>query len=1116
MSGLLSTLPQERRFGGVRSNSVMALMCSASVVAFCMGSPSEALAQCAVAPGSVNCAVNTTTTDTINDDAANPNSSDFLQRFSTGGSVTGTIQNGVAINGAGLAISTSEAGANVSLNNSGSVTNPSGSVVTGVGAVNLGASTGNVTYTGSGTITGIPGDGLVMTSGGGNISATVNGNVSAATYGVNLAATGNGTVSLAGTGNISGGSANTFTGAIRATSDNGDITIGGSGNTVVSGSGAAIVVEKPNSGLGTITVNRTGTIDNGAGGAIQGDGIFVTSLGVGAGEVKIVGVGAIKSAGYGIRVQSNSDVLVTPGGSINTTGNSTYGMQLGVSSSGNLTVNSAYDITSTNTFPRNSAAIFTGSQDGDTVINITGGTIRTPRFGVFARGNGTGKVTVNMTGGQIGTSANPNGTYVGSYGAGAYGIGAVGLANVDVTSGTIFSVGGLSVNAGGIATVTANGAITASALEAIALTSNTNASTINVNNTLTNDGTRALISATSTGGGSFTIHNNAGGTIQSNAANPETKTAISVTNSAGGNVTLTNAGTMTGQVTIGQGANTFGNSNIWHLGGASNFGTGSTALINSGTMNVTGSALIGGASVTATNSGTLALGSATSVLGFTGTFAFQSSGTYRVNVNPTTSSVTNVTGTASLGGTVNAVFAAGSYLTKQYTILTSTLGRSGMFAGLTTTGAPSGFASSLSYDANNAYLDLSMNAIAVPGSLVINQQAPAQTIANYFNNGGALPPGFTTLAGLTGAQQRQGFAQASGEGSGGAGASATSASNSFINAIIDPSIDGRGNEGGVTSFADETMAYAPSRRLSRETREAYAAVTPRDVRADPFAARWSVWASGYGGASNVSGNASQGTSDTSSRIYGTVVGADYRVGRDTLLGFATGGAGTSFSTGVLGSGRADLFQAGVYGRHNFGAAYLSGALAYGWQDVTTKRTVTVAGTDVLESRFQTNTFSARGEVGYRYVTPFAGFTPYGALQFTDVRLPSYGETAISGSNQFALTFASRTSDNLRSELGLRTDKTFLTADAVLTLRGRVAWAHDSNTSRAIAPTFQALPGSPSFTVNGARPAADGLLATAGAEMKFRNGWTFAANYEGEFSRTTSSNAGKGVLRYAFD
>lgn len=41
----------------------------------------------------------------------------------------------------------------------------------------------------------------------------------------------------------------------------------------------------------------------------------------------------------------------------------------------------------------------------------------------------------------------------------------------------------------------------------------------------------------------------------------------------------------------------------------------------------------------------------------------------------------------------------------------------------------------------------------------------------------------------------------------------------------------------------------------------------------------------------------------------------------------------------------------------------------------------------------------------------------------------------------------------RTELGFRTDKSFALEHAVLTLRGRTAWAHDFDADRSIAATF---------------------------------------------------------------
>jgi uncharacterized protein with beta-barrel porin domain len=87
-------------------------------------------------------------------------------------------------------------------------------------------------------------------------------------------------------------------------------------------------------------------------------------------------------------------------------------------------------------------------------------------------------------------------------------------------------------------------------------------------------------------------------------------------------------------------------------------------------------------------------------------------------------------------------------------------------------------------------------------------------------------------------------------------------------------------------------------------------------------------------------------------------------------------------------------------------------------------------------------------------------------------------------------------------------------NAILTLRGRFAWAHDFNTDRNVTPVFQTLPGA-AFVVNGAAQAHDSALTTVSAETKWMNGWSAAATFEGEFSGISQSYAGKGVVRYTW-
>jgi uncharacterized protein with beta-barrel porin domain len=328
--------------------------------------------------------------------------------------------------------------------------------------------------------------------------------------------------------------------------------------------------------------------------------------------------------------------------------------------------------------------------------------------------------------------------------------------------------------------------------------------------------------------------------------------------------------------------------------------------------------------------------------------------------------------------------------------------------------------------------------------------------------------------------------------------------------MTDPFAGGRG--GGTAPGAGAPAGYASTQNTGA-ARDAYAMFTKTPL-AKSWDPRWSVWAAGFGGSQTTDGNAAVGSNNTTSNVYGTAVGADYRFSPFTVAGFALAGGGTNFSVAGSGSGHSDLFQTGAFIRHTVGAAYISAALAYGWQDITTNRTVTAAGASQLQAQFDANAFSGRLEGGYRFVTRWMGITPYAAAQFTTFDLPAYAESTLSGAGAFALAYGARDVTDTRSELGLRGDRPFALQDGILTLRGRLAWAHDFNPDRSIAATFQSLPGS-SFVVNGAAQASDSALTTVSAEMKWMNGWSVAATFEGEFSGVTDSYAGKGALRYTW-
>lgn len=568
----------------------------------------------------------------------------------------------------------------------------------------------------------------------------------------------------------------------------------------------------------------------------------------------------------------------------------------------------------------------------------------------------------------------------------------------------------------------------------------------------------------------------------------------------GGTQTLTGNNTYSGLTTVNGGTLVVDGSIL------------SATTVNAGGT-LAGSGTVAGVAVAG---GTLAPGSTASPFGpltINGPLSFTAASTYLVQVSSTNASLANVTGAATLGNaTVSAIFTSGT-LKKQYTILTAAGGLGGSaFNSAVVSNMPT-INATLSYDPNNVFLNVAVD-FAATGGLNVNQHNIASTLTNFFNTTGSIPVAFAALtpAGLT---------TASGELGTGIIQSAINADGQFLNLMLDPTVIGRSGgfakAGSVAQFADsdEMSAYTKMRPANAREREAYAMATKAPLLSSQPSSRWSVWAAGYGGSAQIGGNAPVGSQDLTARVWGGAAGADYRLSVDTLVGFALGGGGLNYSlANAMGSGSADLFQAGVYGRHNFGPAYISAALAYGWHDVTTSRTVALAGADQLQGRFKADTFSARFEGGYRFATPLVGITPYAAAQVTNFNLPNYSEVSLNGGGLFALNYASQSLTDTRSELGLRTDKSYAMQNGVLTLRGRAAWAHDYNPSRAVTALFQTLPGT-SFVVNGARVDADSALLSASAEMKWLSGFSIAGTFDGEFAGNVTSYSGKGVFKYSW-
>jgi uncharacterized protein with beta-barrel porin domain len=528
--------------------------------------------------------------------------------------------------------------------------------------------------------------------------------------------------------------------------------------------------------------------------------------------------------------------------------------------------------------------------------------------------------------------------------------------------------------------------------------------------------------------------------------------------------------------------------------------------------------VIGGATVE--SGGTLAPGGTIGTLTITGSLAFNAGSFYGIELSPTQHSLTLVNGTpgtVSINNSAEVELAPhlGNYSATTVAILTSTGTVSGTFdPTIAYVGAEKLNGATLTYDSHDVFLSYqqTFETLQVPAGATPNEQNIANAINNYILAGNTPPAGIQNLAFLSGPALLGALNQLTGEVATGTEQATFQLTNQFLGLMLDPFLIGRVGTGGgqATGFAPEQQTSLPP-----DIAVAYASILKAPPPAS-FDQRWSSWGSAYGGTSTTSGNAAVGSNTVTTGAYGFAAGMDYHLDPRTVLGFSLAGAGTNWNLAKgIGTGRSDAFQAGGYGVTWLGPVYLAGAVAFTNNWFTTNRSPLG---DQLTANFSGQSFGARFETGYRYVTHplppvMLGVTPYGAVQVQEFRTPSFSETDVTGGG-LGLAYNAMNATDTRTELGARFDAPTLLYGLPLVWRSRVAWAHDFVANPSLDAAFESLPGT-SFTVNGAPIPQDSALASIGAQYFLTSRWSIETKFDGEFANGSQTYTGSGTLRYSW-
>ncbi|MBW4657016.1 MAG: autotransporter domain-containing protein [Kaiparowitsia implicata GSE-PSE-MK54-09C] len=996
----------------------------------------------------------------------------------------GGIGNGGANNGAGGAGGGAILGQNITILNSGTIRAGDGGTGSTAGAGGIGVEGTNISITqlaGATLAGGLSGAGIqalaVKFNGGAN-AISFGGTTSGLTGDISVAGSmaltpdaggttvaniisGTGSVSKEGSGTLTLSGTNTYTGA--TTILNGTLQFGG--NNIIA-NGSSVVINGASAILNIQTFNDTVAGVSLQAGSIAGTTGVLTSLT--DFDVRSGSASAILSGAVGL--------TKTTAGAVTLSGDNTYTGATNISA-GSLTLGHQEAL---------------GSQLGSLSVVSTGAL----DLGGFT----VTKSTFTLSGA---TTLISNGTLVatGGYAVASGTIsanlsGAGGL--VKSTPGTVALTG---VNTYGGATTINAGILQANSTDALGWAGNTlifNGGTLQATGAITSSATRDV---TMTGAGTIDTNGN----------------AVSIAGIIAGAGTLAKAGT--GTFTL-SGINTYtGGTSV--LGGAL-IVNGSIAS-SSGLTVAAGATLAGSGILPSTLvNGTLAPGNSPGTLTVNGNLVLGAGSLYLAEVQGPLADRINVTGTASLAGALRLVPLGGAYLfAAPYTLLSAAGGLGGTsFGTVDTTGSfGDGVTSSIAYTGTEIRLTLTPKPLAPividpvpPGPtpsprLGVGRPANALSVASGIDAAvaaGADPSLLFAIYNLPAAAIPAAVNQLSGEVHTAAPAMANRAAGQFLGTMLDGSGAGRlaGSSNGPGGAAGFT-ADLPSKHDG-----------PGRTTFDP--ARFSLWGATFGSTGRNDGDRAVGSANRNLSDAHVAVGADIRLGSNTVAGVAVaGGQARASLSGGLGKAEADVFQAGLYGRTTLGAVNLAAALGYARLDTDTARAIPALGRTGVAASYATQAWSGRIEASL----PVAGWgsltlSPLAAFQAVRAASPAAIERDGMGATAGTLTLAGRSDITSRSEFGLQVDAKLLAGASPVIGFVRVAWAHYYQRDADLTASLNGLPGA-SFAATGARPDRNTALLAAGADIRLSQAVSLGMRVDSELSANTRRIGGTAQLRVSF-
>ncbi|VVD59506.1 glycine-rich autotransporter protein [Pandoraea horticolens] len=508
--------------------------------------------------------------------------------------------------------------------------------------------------------------------------------------------------------------------------------------------------------------------------------------------------------------------------------------------------------------------------------------------------------------------------------------------------------------------------------------------------------------------------------------------------------------------------------------------------------------------LTASSGSQIVVASPGTTLSVNGNLTLAPGSTLQVSVAPGTApSQVKASGSASIGGSnlvVNAAPGTQPADASDAVIVSAPGGVSGQFASTSTNLLY--LTPQVSYTPTSALLTFAPNGTPFPaGAVTPNQRAVAEAVS-ALDAGSAL---YQAALGLSAASAPAAFESLDGS----LHASITSMLLSQSQMARD-AVSQRLRESLALSQECEPSSSADERSSSRPAR----ADRSSDCRTRSRATQ--AWASVYGNNGQMRGkpvaHGGSGASTLHRRGMSVLAGVDAPLAGTWRAGGFGGLGHSTFNTRPGASGNSNDAQIGAYLNRRFGRLGATIGGAYGWQQITSQRSVAIGPiAQTARASYNAAVWQVFGEAAWRLDAGPASFEPFANVAYARVRTDAFDET-----DSIAALHADEQSQGITfSTAGLRGEMAFGTgAMAWGRLRVSAGWRHayGANTPDM---RFAFSGTSAAFTVGGLPIARDAAVVSAGVDAFIGDALTLGVSYSGQFGGQVSDNTIYGNLNWRF-